>query len=383
MTTAYLAKTFFGLEEVLAQELRDLGATNVEVTNRAVSFEGDKRMMYKANYCLRTALRILQPIHTFKAKTPDELYKGVQEINWSEYLLTGATFAIDSVVHSEYFNHSKYVALRAKDALVDQFREVFGFRPNVHVEKPDVRINIRVSKDEFTVSLDSSGESLHKRGYRMGVNMAPLNEVLAAGMILLSDWDRDSNFVDFMCGSGTLPIEAAMIACNIPPAKQRDSFGFMTWQDFDQELWDEVKEEAVANEKVFEHHIIGSDLAEKTIDMASVNVEKAEVDEYVRLSVKSFTKRMPPRGKEGIVIINPPYGERLDQANIENFYKLIGDHLKNHYTGYDAWVISSNKEALKYLGLRTSKKLTLFNGALECKYQKYELYKGSKKSKHN
>jgi putative N6-adenine-specific DNA methylase len=381
MGQSYLAKTLFGLEEVLADELRELGATNIETSTRAVKFEGDKKLMYRANLSLRTAIRVLKPIHTFKAKNEEELYKGVQEVNWSDYMLIENTFAIDGVVTSPYFNHSKYIALKSKDALVDQFRDTFGVRPNVHVEKPDLRINLYIYNDECTLSLDSSGASLHRRGYRLEHNMAPLNECLAAGMILLSGWDRKSNFVDFMCGSGTLPIEAAMIARNVAPNKLRKHYGFMTWQDYDEDLWEEAWGEARTEEVEFDHEIIGSDMLPINIDIANENAERAQMDEYIKLSSKTFTKRMPPRGDGGVVIINPPYGERMQKENMENFYKLIGDHLKTHFSGYDAWIISSNKDAMKSVGLRTSQKLTLFNSSLECKYHKYELYSGTKREK--
>ena len=376
----YIAKTFFGLEDLLVQELSDLGASDIEKGSRAVSFKGDQKLLYKANLCLRTAIRILQPITTFKANNENQLYRRIQDINWGDFLPTSGTFAIDSVVKSDIFTHSKYVALKSKDAIVDQFREIFGFRPSVDVEQPDIRINIRLLGNECDVSLDSSGDSLHKRGYRTQVNLAPLNEVLAAGLVMLSGWDRQSNFVDFMCGSGTLLIEAAMYANNMAPNKFRERFGFMTWLDFDKALWEEVKQEALDAETMFEHHIIGSDISRRTVEIATENIENAGVDEYIRISPKHFADRLAPKGNPGTVIINPPYGERMNRQDVDNLYRQIGDHLKYAFDGYDAWIFSSNKEALKKVGLRTSRKMMLYNGALECKFHKYEMYRGSKRS---
>lgn len=382
METTFIAKTLFGLEEVLEQELKDLGAQNLVKHNRAINFDGDLEMMYKANLRLRTAIRILKPIHVFKAKTEQELYDGVKSINWNQYILTEGKFAIDSVVNSSYFNHSRYVALKSKDAIVDQFREEFGIRPSIHVSEPDVRINIHIAKDEVTISLDSSGDTLHRRGYRLEKNAAPLNEVLAAGMILLSEWDRKSSFVDFMCGSGTLLIEAALYARNIAPGKTRKHFGFMNWHDFDQDLWEKVKSDAEALEVEFDHQILGSDLSETAVNIALENILRAEVDEDIKLSTRSFTKRQAPKGDSGVVIINPPYGERMKPNDLDNFYKLIGDHLKQEFDGWDCWIISSNQNALKRIGLRPSRRISLQNGSLDCKFQKYSMYKGSKKAKY-
>lgn len=377
--TTYLAKTFHGLEEVLAKELTDLGATVTHIHNRAVNFEGNKRMMYKANLHLRTALRILQPIHTFTAHNAEQLYARVQDIDWGSYFDVRDTFAIDSVVSSRFFPHSKYAALKMKDAIVDQFRESNeGKRPSIDTENPHIRINLHIQQQQCTLLLDSSGDSLHKRGYRLGKVKAPLNEVLAAGMILLSGWDGKSTFIDPMCGSGTLPLEAAMIAQNRAPHLHRSYFGFKFWKDFDTDLWESVLLEAKDQVKPQEATIIGSDIFPQAVRVARQNASRARLARSINFVHQPFDQTVPPEGG-GMVMMNPPYGERLEVANLIQFYKAIGDHLKKGYTGYDAWILSGSKPALKRLGLRTSQKMTLFNGPIECKFHKYELYRGTKK----
>jgi putative N6-adenine-specific DNA methylase len=378
-----VAKTHFGLEEVLAEELKQLGAQDVEVLTRAVAFAGDKELMYKANLYLRTALRILVPVHKFKAHNEETLYKGVQQVDWSKFMDVDDTLAIDSAVSSDFFNHSQYVALKAKDAIVDQFRSKTGKRPSIELNRPSVRLNIHIFKDECTLSLDSSGESLHKRGYRQDTNIAPLNEVLAAGLVLLSGWDGQSNFIDPMCGSGTILIEAAMHALRMPPGIHRISFGFMEWKDYDKALWEKIVREA--REQIIQDYpykIVGSDLSRKTADIAKVNIEYAGLDEDIRISVAPFEEKAPPAGG-GVMICNPPYGERLQKSDIDAFYKMIGDQLKKEYAGYDAWILSSNMGALKHVGLRPSRKITLYNGPLECRFLKYSMYEGSKKAHKN
>lgn len=375
-----MARTLFGLEQVLAEELRALGAEEIEVLNRAVQFTGDIALMYEANYCLRSALSIICPLVTFKATNEDVLYVKIREINWKQFLDEGGTLAIDSSVHSSYFKHSKYVALRAKDAIVDQFREKTGVRPSVDLEDPDLRLNLHIADDKVTLSLDSSGDSLHRRGYRKGTNIAPLNEVLAAGMVLLSGWNGKSHFVDPMCGSGTIVIEAALYALNIPPGSIRDKFGFMNWKTFNDKLWNQVKEKALSRIKTSEYEFIASDISGKSLNIAKENIEAAGLSGKIKLIKKPFQKLNPPRGK-GIIIMNPPYGERMKKREIDDFYKSIGDQLKSNYPGYEAWILSANRQAMKHIGLRTSKKIPLYNGPLECRFQKYELYKGSKKRK--
>ena len=376
----YVAKTLFGLEEVLAEELNTLGAKNISVAKRAVYFEGNKELLYKANLTLRTCLRILKPIKKIKADNPEILYKNVLKYNWHKLISPNDTFLIDSVVNSEFFKHSKYAALKVKDAIVDEIRKAKGKRPSVDVENPTYRINVHIEKNNCTISLDSSGESLHKRGYRIRGEKAPLNEVLAAGMIKLSGWNGNSNFIDPMCGSGTLVIEAAMIANNIPPNINRKYFGFMNWDSFDKNLFEKVKQKLLAQQKDFPHKIIGNDINKQAIETAKINAEKAGVENSVFFYNNDFTK-LEHNSEEGTVITNPPYGERLKHFDIINFYKTIGDTLKKNFTGFDVWILSANKDALKQIGLRTSRKLLLYNGALECKFHNYKMYKGSKKAK--
>ncbi len=369
------AKTHFGLENVLAEELKNLGANNIKALNRAVSFTGNTELMYKANLHCRTALRILKPIYKFTARNENVLYDGIQSIDWNKLMSFKNTLAVDSAVNSRFFNHSQYVALKTKDAIVDQFRDKFSIRPSVELDDPTIRINVHISEDECTVSLDSSGSSLHKRGYRLEKNEAPLNEALAAGLVLLSSWDKKSNFVDPMCGSGTILIEAALFAYNIAPGSIRKSFGFQKWRDFQPELWDKLCQEATDQITPFEHKLVGSDISSESIGYAKNNARLAKLEGKVTLLRKSFEEQTPPEGG-GVLIMNPPYGERLKEEDIDGFYKMIGDRFKAAYAGYDAWLISSNKDALKKLGLHPYKKITLHNGPLECKFQKFPMYAG-------
>jgi len=373
------AKTFFGLENVLADELKNIGAKQIVIHNRAVSFFGNQETMYKANYCLRTALRILKPILKFRTNSPKTLYRVVKNYEWEKLFSLNETFAIDTVVKSEYFKHSKFVALKVKDAIVDRFREKFSDRPSVDVDNPVIRINVHIFNNSCTISLDSSGDSLHKRGYRTAKTPAPLNEVLAAGMILLSEWNKNSEFIDGMCGSGTLPIEAAWIALNIPPGFLRDNYGFTKWKDFDLNLWRKVKA-SVKIKSVLDFKIVASDKSPSAIEAAARNIKSAKLLKHIKLEKKDFSEQKSLAGK-GIIILNPPYGERLRENNINLLYSEIGDSFKNHFPGFTAWVFSANKDAIKNIGLKTSKRLTLFNGALECKFHKYELYSGSKKKR--
>lgn len=376
-----VAKTFKGLEEVLQKELMQLGATDLNIGNRMVEFNGNKELMYRANFHLRTALRVLKPIAEFKVKNEKELYDSIQTIIWSDYFDLKNTFAVDSVVFSDHFSHSKYVALKVKDAIVDQFREKFQKRPYVDTEDADVNISIHISNDICTVSLDSSGDSLHKRGYRLKTTKAPLNEVLAAGMILLSGWDKQSVLIDPMCGSGTLIIEAAMIANNIPPGIYRKRFGFETWKDFDSDLLEKIYEEdsPEINTKI---EIIGSDISEIAIRISKENISNAGLKNKIELNIGPIENYMPPQVHSGIVITNPPYDERIKVHEINSLYKTLGDSFKNKYKGYEIWLLSSNFEAIKHIGLHPTQKITLFNGPLECKFLNYSIYEGSKKTKY-
>jgi len=366
------------MEEVLAKELSKLGAISAKPVKRGVQFYGDKKLLYKANYQSRTSLRILKPIATFMAMNEDQLYDEVRKIDWEEYLDIGKTFSIDGITSYSNITHSKYLALKTKDAIVDQFREKFGKRPNVNTQNPDVAINVRIFKNEATVSLDSSGESLHKRGYRVGAGPAPMNEVLAAGLILLSGWEGDTNFIDPMCGSGTIPIEAALLAKNIPSGYFREDYSFKRWKDFDPDLWNEIKTEAENGKKEFDKAIIGSDWSGRILNIAKDNVSSAKLNNTISLRT-SFLDDLEPVEGGGIMIMNPPYGERIKTDDIIQLYKGIGDALKQNFVGYNAWIISSHQEALKFVGLRPSRNITVYNGQLECKFAKFEVYQGSKK----
>lgn len=377
-----VAKTQFGLEEVLATELRNIGATDVEVHNRAVSFTGDLRIMYKANLWLRTALKVLLPIEKFRAKNETQLYDGIKKIKWDDYLDKEGRFVIRTSLKSDFFNHSQYVSLKSKDAIADQFRDKYGIRPSVDLTHPDLSIDIHINKDEVTVSLDSSAESLHRRGYRTDSTLAPINEVTAAGMILLTGWNGEGNYVDPMCGSGTLLIEAAMIAKNMPPNLNRAQFGFERWKNYDPALFAQVREEAVAAIRESKASIFGSDKTFKAIEISRENITRAGLDEDIKVSNKRFEEVKGPEGG-GIMIINPPYGERLPIEEIGAFYNMMGDQMKKEFNGYDVWVISSNIPALKMTGLAPSKKIMLYNGALECRFHKFEIYKGSRREKVN
>ena len=368
------------LEPILVNELLNLGAENVEKHNRAVSFTGDLATMYRANLCTRTALRILVPFTSFSVKNEKELYEEIRRLEWEKHLDVDGTLAIHTSLSTELFNHSQYISQKVKDAIVDRFRENFGRRPSVDTVNPHLSIAIHIVRNEVNVSFDSSSESLHRRGYRTEQTLAPINEVTAAGMIMLTEWDRKGAFVDPMCGSGTILIEAALFAKNIAPGLFKKQFGFMLWKNFDKNLWKAIVEEAKANIKETDTIFVGSDKTFKAIEIARANATRAGLDEDIRLSNKRFEEVKAPAGVTGIVVMNPPYGERLPIEEIGPFYKQIGDKLKQDFDGYTAWIISSNVGALKKVGLAASQRLTLFNGPLECKYYKFELYKGSKRA---
>ena len=372
-----IAKTFMGLEPVLAQELIQLGANNVETGRRMVSFTGDKEMMYRANFQLHTAIRILKPIHTFKARSAEEVYDEIQKIEWSNYLDNKKTFSVDSVVYSEEFRNSRFVTYKVKDAIVDWFREKTGTRPNISVSNPDIRLNIHIAEDDATLSLDSSGESLHRRGYRQESVEAPLNEVLAAGMILMTGWKGDTDFIDPMCGSGTIAIEAALIARNISPGVFRKEFAFEKWADFDQELFDNIYNDD-SKEKEFTHHIYGYDIDMKAVNTARINVKAAGLSKEVTIEQADFKDFQTPTEKS-IMVTNPPYGERISTPNLLATYKMIGERLKHTFAGNDAWILSYREECFEQIGLKPSIKIPVFNGSLECEFRKYALFDGRMK----
>lgn len=377
-----IAKTFFGFEEILAKELQTLGAQNVEQGVRMVSFMGDKGFMYKANLSLRTALKILKPIYFFKANNEQALYKGILGVNWSKYINANQTFVIDTTVHSEYFNHSEFVSQKCKDAIVDQFRERTGSRPSIDKAYPDLRINIHIDKDQVSVALDTSGNSLNQRGYRTATNIAPINEVLAAGILLLSGWEGQGHFLDPMCGGGTFLAEAAMIACNIPANINRREFAFEKWNDWDNELFDQIMNSLLKKVTEFRYSIKGYDKAPSAIAKAKANIKNANLEEYITIEERNFFDTEKESEGKLHIVFNPPYDERLD-IHMEEFYKNIGDTLKKNYPGTNAWFITANLEALKFVGLKPSRKIKLFNGSLEARLVKYEMYEGSKRTKFN
>ena len=377
-----LAKTFKGLEQVLATELVLLGANNVQVERRAVSFTGDKRMLYTANMCLRTASRVLVPILSFKAQKADDIYEQVKALDWSQYMTVKTTFQIDATVYSDYFRHSQFVTYRVKDAIVDYWMERENQRPSVKLEDADLYLNVHIAGDRVTLSLDSSGESLHKRGYRVANTQAPINEALAAGMLLLAGWNGQSDFYDPMCGSGTLLIEAALIARNIAPGVYRQGFAFEKWADFDANLWDEVYNDD-SREREFKHKIYGSDAGFYAVQAATKNIQSASLQRDIEVKqIRVEELRLADTNTEGaLVMINPPYGERLSQdKNVLRLYQDMGTALKHQFSGATAWIISSNEEALKCIGLRPAKKIHLVNGDLDCLFNKYELFKGDRKT---
>lgn len=373
-----IAKTISGLENVLAAELTELGATEVRPVMRGVEFFGDQRLLYKANYLCRTTLRILKPIATFRADNEDRLYREIYKIDWGQYLDVNGTFSVDGVTSYSNITHSKYLALKTKDAVVDQFRAKTGKRPNVRLDNSDLVINVRIFRDECTVSIDSSGESLHKRGYRKATGPAPISEVLAAGMILLTGWDKESNFIDPMCGSGTIPIEAALMARNIPAGYFREDYCFLHWKDFNKTLWEDIKREAESRIVAQKCKIVGSDKSGLVIGLARQNIRYAGLIENIHLKASFFADLEPPSGG-GTLVMNPPYDERMKNDDIIQFYQSIGNTFKQKYHGYQAWVISGHLEALKLLGLHATRNIALFNGPLECRFARFVIYEGTKK----
>lgn len=370
-----VAKTFQGLEGVLAKELIDLGAENVQEVRRGVTFEGDKKMLYMANFFCRTALRVLKPIYTFEAESADEVYEKVKAFDWDEYLDDRKTFAIDATVFSDVFRHSQFLQYRVKDAIADRFMEKIGKRPSVRLTNPDLYINIHVADRTCTISLDSSGESLHKRGYRVAQTAAPINEVLAAGMLLMADWNGQSDFIDPMCGSGTILVEAAMIAKGIAPGLYREKFAFQTWKDYDADMFDEIFQDD-SREKEFDYTIYGSDILRSSIEIAEKNVTNAGLASYVKLTCIPFQELNIPEG-DAMIMFNPPYGERIGGGDdLPTLYAEIGKKLKEDCTGKNAWIITVPNEATSQIRLSPSFKVALKNGDIDCEFRKYEMFSG-------
>lgn len=375
-----IAKTFQGLEEVLAKELINLGANNVEIGRRMVAFTGDKEMLYKANFCTRTAVKVLKPIKEFKAKDADEVYEEAKKIDWEKYMDVKSTFLVDSVIFSENFRHSKFVAYRVKDAIADYWREKSGGdRPNVVISNPDLRVNVHIAEDEVTISLDSSGESLHQRGYKTATVQAPLNEVLAAGLIMLTGWDGECDLIDPFCGSGTILIEAALIAQNVYPGVFRKEYAFEKWKDFDADLFDRIYNDD-SQEREFDHKIYGYDINRQVVQIATNNVLNAGVKDIVSVEQRDFYEFEQPLDK-AIMITNPPYGDRITTDDIFDLYETIGKNLKRNFVGNDAWIISHHEELFDKIGFRPSTKYALFNGSLECEFRKYQIFDGKLKER--
>ena len=372
-----IAKTFQGLEEVLAKELVALGANNVQLGRRMVSFTGDKELMYKANFHLRTAIRILKPIMHFKAADADEVYNVIKSMEWERYLDSKSTFSVDSVVYSDVFRHSKFVAYRVKDAIADYFNEKYGERPSVRLNNPDLIFHIHIAGEDCTLAFDSSGESLHRRGYRVETGAAPINEVLAAGMIMLTGWNGECDFIDPMCGSGTLPIEAALIARNIAPGVFRQGYAFEKWKDFDSELFKSIYDDD-SGEREFDHKIYGYDVDGRMVACARRNVKSAMMGDIIEIECRDIKDFVEPT-ERAIMVVNPPYGERLVLENLLQVYKELGSRLKHSFQGNEAWVISSSYDCFDQIGLKASARIPLYNGDLDCEFRKYELFQGKYK----
>jgi putative N6-adenine-specific DNA methylase len=374
----FVAKTLYGLEKVLSEELISLGAGNVQTANRAILFEGDKSLLYRVNYSVRTALSVLMPIADFRIRSKEDLYKGGSKIEWDRFMDTDDTFSIVPVINSPHFGHTGYAGLIIKDAIADYFRNKTGRRPSVDTTNPRILINLHISNDNVTISLDSSSVPLYKRGYRQEQTVAPLNEVLAAGILLLSGWNVSSTLTDPMCGSGTIPIEAGLIASKIPPGKFRQFFGFQKWKDFDEDLFEKIKIECNSQIGLSPVKIFGSDISEETLKFAKANVARAGLSDVITLEKSDF-KDLKSIDEHGYLFLNPPYGQRIKPEEIDMLYGMIGTTLKHNFPGTTAWLITSNKESLKHIGLKPKEKYTLFNGALECVLLKYEMYTGTKK----
>jgi putative N6-adenine-specific DNA methylase len=374
-----VAKTLYGLEKVLTDELISLGASGVQALNRAVKFNGDKELLYKVNYCSRTALSILMPVAEFRIRSKDDLYKGGLKIEWDKFMDESNTFSIVPVVNSPLFTHTGYAGLIIKDAIADYFRNKSGNRPSVNAANPDILINLHVSNDQVNVSLDSSVNPLFKRGYRQELAVAPLNEVLAAGILLLSGWNASATLTDPMCGSGTFSVEAGMIACNIPSGRLRKFWGFQRWKDYDKDLFEAIRTECNSRITGSPVQILASDISEDAVQQTRSNLERAGLADVVNVKQADF-KDLKASDEGGFVFLNPPYGERIQPEEIDMLYGTIGTTLKHNFPGTTAWLITSNRESLKKVGLKPKQKMILFNGALECTLLKYEMYQGSKKS---
>lgn len=375
----YIAKTFHGFEGFLEAELQQIGAENIKTLKRAAAFEGDHEVLYRANFCCRTAISVLAPIHEYRARNEDELYRGAKDFPWTDIISLRNTFSIKATLHGEHFNHSQYVALKVKDAVADHFMAKYNKRPNVDPKNAEIRINLHISDDRVTISLDTSGDSLFKRGYRKDQWKAPMNECLAAGILKEIGYDGAKPLLDPMCGSGTIAFEAAMVAGNVPAGQMRRNYGFMHFKDFDEQTWNKVRDEAINNRKLPNSKITGLDIEFGAIKTADANLDRFPSKRNLKFFVKDFFE-YDPGPEPGILIMNPPYDKRIESLGITDLYERIGSQLKHKYEGWEAWIFSGNMEALKHVGLKPSKKVTMYNGPLECRLVKYELYSGSKKA---
>jgi len=375
-----IAKTLYGLENVLAAELKSLGAGDVNPVNRAVTFSGNKELLYRVNYCARTALSVLMHVADFRIRTKDDLYNGGLKVEWDRFMDADDTFSITPVINSPHFDHTGYAGLILKDAVADYFRKKYGRRPSVNRDDPSLLVNLHISNDLVTISADSSVIPLFKRGYRQEQAVAPLNEVLAAGILHMSGWNASTSLTDPMCGSGTITIEAGLIACEIPPGKFRTYFGFQKWKDFDEELFTAIRNDCDSHIRTSPVRIYGSDISEQAVSQSKLNLSKAGLTETVSIELSDF-RNLKCIDNQGFVFLNPPYGQRIKTDEIDALYSMIGTTLKHNFTGYTVWLITSNMESLKHVGLKPKEKYTLFNGALECLLLKYEMYQGSKKKK--
>ncbi|SDG75849.1 THUMP domain-containing class I SAM-dependent RNA methyltransferase [Psychroflexus sediminis] len=374
-----IAKCLYEFEDELAKELRELGAMDIHKGVRHVSFVGDLGFMYKANLSLRTAISILKPIFSFKIRNEDDFYNKINAFAWENLIDKNGTFAVESTVNSEIFTHSRYVVFRTKDAIVDRFRDKFETRPNIDTDRPDCQVSVHIDRENCEISLNTSGEPLFKRGYKTATNIAPINEVLAAGLLLKSGWSGQCDFLDPMCGSGTLLIEAAMIACNIPPNINREHFAFQKWEDFDENLFQIIKDSTLKKVRSFDFDIKGYDKAPSAIEKATQNIENANLSDFIKVERQDFFESFKTSERHLHMVFNPPYGVRLD-VDIPEFYSKIGDTLKRNYPGTSAWFIVADLEAIKHVGLRPSRKIKLFNAKLESRLLNYQIYEGSKKA---
>jgi len=371
----YFATCARGIEPVLAGELRDLEAGSVEEGRGGVHFSGAQTLLYRANLWLRTAIRVLAPILEARVESPDELYDAVRTVDWTRYLTPQHTLAVDCNVRDSRITHSKYAALKTKDAICDQFNERLGCRPSVDVEQPMVGLNLHIYRDQAVLSLDSSVASLHKRGYRPILTRAPLNEALAAALILLSGWRGATAFADPLCGSGTLPIEAAWIATRRPPGLTRRRFGFQGWLDFDVNLWLELRDQARRGvRKELPAPIVASDVRRDAIMFSRNNAKAAGVGHLLSFETKDVRDFVPPAGAPGTIICNPPYGERMGEASdLKGLYRTLGEVFRQRCAGWRVFVFAGNAQLARAIGLSPVEQMPLFNGKIPCRLLRYDL----------